>query len=161
MIRWCLSQRYKQNSIWLPWFSRFRRRLYEPGGSDSKASACNVGDQGSVSRSGRSPGEGNGYPLKYSCLENSMARGAWWVTDHGIAKNQTQLTEEHTYTRSLRGVKTNIRLLLYSGQDKLGLRRGSENHHNMLFPEIQKHIVHFIFFTSLLGSNYVLSGLPW
>ena len=47
-----------------------------PGGSDSKASACNVGDQGSVSRSGRSPGEGNGYPLKYSCLENSMARGA-------------------------------------------------------------------------------------
>ena len=57
-------------------------------------------------------------------------------------------------------MKINIPLL-YSGQDKLGLRRGSKNHHNMLFPEIQKHIVHFIFFTSLLGSNYVLSGLPW
>ena len=91
MIRWCLSQRYKQNSVWLPWCSRFRRRLYEPGGSDSKASACNVGDQGCVFRSGRSPGEGNGDPLQYSCLENSMARGAWQVTDHGIAKNQTQL----------------------------------------------------------------------
>ena len=57
-------------------------------------------------------------------------------------------------------MKINIPLL-YSGQDKLGLGRGSKNHHNMLFPKIQKHIVHFIFFTSLLGSNYVLSGLPW
>ena len=48
-----------------------------PGGSDSKESACNVGDLGSISESGRSPGEGNGYPLQYSCLENSMDRGAW------------------------------------------------------------------------------------
>ena len=49
------------------------------GGAYSKKSACNVGDQGSVPESGRSPGEGNGYPLQYSCLENSMARGAWWA----------------------------------------------------------------------------------
>ena len=48
-----------------------------PGGSDSKESACNVGDLGSSSKSGRSPGEGNGYPLQYSCLENSVHRGAW------------------------------------------------------------------------------------
>ena len=47
-----------------------------PGGSDSKESACNVGDLGLISESGRS-GEGNGYPLQYSCLENSMRRGAW------------------------------------------------------------------------------------
>ena len=47
-----------------------------PGGSDGKASACNVGDPGSIPRSGRSPGEGNGNPLQYSCLENSMDRGA-------------------------------------------------------------------------------------
>ena len=46
-----------------------------PGGSDDKESACSAGDLGSVLGSGRSPGEGNGYPLQYSCLENSMNRG--------------------------------------------------------------------------------------
>ena len=48
-----------------------------PGGSDGKASACNAGDPGSIPGSGRSPGEGNGNPLQYSCLENSMDGGAW------------------------------------------------------------------------------------
>ena len=48
-----------------------------PGGSDSKASACNVGNLGSIPGPGRSPGEGNGNPLQYSCLENSMDGGAW------------------------------------------------------------------------------------
>ena len=48
-----------------------------PGGSDSKESACNVGDLGSISESGGTPGEGNGYPLQYSWLENSMHSGAW------------------------------------------------------------------------------------
>ena len=48
-----------------------------PGGSDDKASACNVGDPGSIPGSGRSPGEGNGNPLQYSCLENSMEGGSW------------------------------------------------------------------------------------
>ena len=48
-----------------------------PGGSDSKASACNTGDLGSIPGLGRSPGEGNGNPLQYSCLENSMDREAW------------------------------------------------------------------------------------
>ena len=50
---------------------------YFPGGSDVKASACNVGDLGSIPGSGRSPGEGNGNPLQYSCLENPMDGGAW------------------------------------------------------------------------------------
>ena len=63
-----------------------------PGGSDGKESACNAGDQGSIPRSGRSPGEGNGNPLQYSCLENSMGRGALWATVHGIAKSRTQLS---------------------------------------------------------------------
>ena len=53
-----------------------------PGGSDHKASACNVGDPGSIPGSGRSPGEVNGNPLQYSCLENSMDGGAWWATVH-------------------------------------------------------------------------------
>ena len=61
-----------------------------PGGSDGKASAYNVEDLGSVPGLGRSPGEGNGNPLQNSCLENSMDRGAWWATVHGVAKSQTQ-----------------------------------------------------------------------
>ena len=52
-------------------------RGFLPGGSEGKASACNVGDLGSIPGLGRSPGEGNGNPLQYSCLENPMDRGAW------------------------------------------------------------------------------------
>ena len=67
-----------------------------PGGTDSKQSACKVGDLGLIPRSGRSPGEGNGNPFQYSCLENSMDRGAWWATVHGIAKNWTPLNDSDT-----------------------------------------------------------------
>ena len=63
------------------------------GGSDYKESACNVGDPGSIPGLGRSPGEGNGNPLQYSCLENSMDGGAWQVTVHGVGKSQTQLSD--------------------------------------------------------------------
>ena len=56
------------------------------GGSDSKESACNAGDLDSIPRWGRSPGKGNGYPLQYSCLENTRDRGAWWATVHGVTK---------------------------------------------------------------------------
>ena len=59
-----------------------------PGGSDSKESACNAQDLSSIPRSGKSPGEENGNPLQYSCLENSMDRGAWWATVHGVTKSQ-------------------------------------------------------------------------
>ena len=60
-----------------------------PGGSEVKASACNAGDLGLIPGSGRSPGEGNGNPLQYSCLENPMDRGAWQATVHGIAESDT------------------------------------------------------------------------
>ena len=60
-----------------------------PGGSEVKVSAWNAGDQGSIPGSGRSPGEGNGNPLQYSCLENPMERGAWWAAVHGVTKSQT------------------------------------------------------------------------
>ena len=63
------------------------------GGSDGKESACNTGDLGSIPESGRSPGEGKGNPRQYSCLENPTYREAWWATVHGIAKNQTQLSD--------------------------------------------------------------------
>ena len=55
-----------------------------PGGSDGKEYACNVEDPSSIPGSGRTPEEGNGYPFQYSCLENSMDRGAWWATVHGV-----------------------------------------------------------------------------
>ena len=55
-----------------------------PWGSDGKESACNMGDPGSIPESGRSPGGGHDYPLQYSCLENSMDRGTWRATVHGI-----------------------------------------------------------------------------
>ena len=61
----------------LPWWPR------------GKASACNAGDLGSIPGSGRSPGEGNGNPLLYSCLENPVDGGAWWATVHGVTKSQT------------------------------------------------------------------------
>ena len=54
--------------------------------SDSKESACNAGDSSLIPGLGRSPGEGNGNPLQYSCLENSMDRGAWQAIVHGVAR---------------------------------------------------------------------------
>ena len=60
-----------------------------PGGSDSKESVHNAGDPGSIPGFGRSPGEGSGYPLQYSFLENPIDRGSWWATVHGVAKSQT------------------------------------------------------------------------
>ena len=60
-----------------------------PGGSDGKESACNAGDSGSVPGLGRYPGEGNGNILQYSCLENSMDRGAWQALVHGVTKSCT------------------------------------------------------------------------
>ena len=76
-------------------FTTVRLRGF-PGGSDGKESACNAGDSGSIPGLGRSPGEGNGNPLQYSCLENPTHRGAWQATVHGVTKNRTQLGNEHT-----------------------------------------------------------------
>ena len=64
-----------------------------PGGSDRKESACNEGDPGLIPGSGRSPGEGNGNPVQYSCLENSMDRGAWRATVHGVEKSWMRLSD--------------------------------------------------------------------
>ena len=70
-----------------------QRNISFPGGSDGKASAYNAGDLGLIPRSGRSPGEGKGNPLQYSCLENLMDGGAWWATVHRVAKSRTGLSD--------------------------------------------------------------------
>ena len=64
-----------------------------PGSSDGKASAYNAGDPGLIPGLGISPGEGNGNPLQYSCLENLMDGGAWCATVHGVAKSRTRLSD--------------------------------------------------------------------
>ena len=72
-----------------------------PSGSDSKQSACSAGDPGSIPTSGRSPGEGNGYPLQYSCLENFMDREAWQALcpwDHRVRHDGSNLACTHTHT---------------------------------------------------------------
>ena len=70
--------------------------MYFCGGSAGKEPTCNAGDLGLIPGLGRSPREGKGYPLWYSCLENSMDRGAWWAPVHGIAKSD--MTEQLTHT---------------------------------------------------------------
>ena len=67
-------------------------------GSDGKESTCNAGDQGSIPELGRCSGEGNGYPFQYSCLENSMERGAWWATVHKVLKSWTWVNDSHPHT---------------------------------------------------------------
>ena len=61
-----------------------------------KESACSAGDPGLIPGSGRSTGEGIGYPLQYSCLENPRDRGVWWATVHGLARSRTQLSDCHS-----------------------------------------------------------------
>ena len=80
---------------WAGWISVLPLTIWEKyftGGSEVKSSASNAGDPGSIPGSGRSPGEGNGNPLQYSCLENPMDRGAWWATVHGVPKSRTWLS---------------------------------------------------------------------
>ena len=64
------------------------------GGSDGKESACNAGHLGSVPVLGRSPGEKSGNPLQYSCLEDSMDKGAWWTSVHGVTESDMTFKED-------------------------------------------------------------------
>ena len=79
--------------VWISWAGFFRTDCHSfPGGSDGEESACDVGDPGLIRGLGRSPAEGNGNPLQYSCLENPMDREAWWATVRGL-QSQTQLSD--------------------------------------------------------------------
>ena len=74
-----------------------------PCGSAGQESTCNARNLGSIPGLGRSPGEGNSYPLQYSCLENSKDKGAWWAKVHGVTKSWTRLStaQHHPYNLSL------------------------------------------------------------
>ena len=80
----CVRERERETFIHL---SIDKHLDWLPRWLNDKESACNAGDAGSIPESGRSPGEGNGNPLQYSYLENSMGRGALQATVHGVAKN--------------------------------------------------------------------------
>ena len=77
------------SSFWYFFYGIFREFMGFPHSSLGKESPCDAGDRGSVPGSGRSPGERNGNPLQYSCLENPMDRRAWWATIHEVAKSRT------------------------------------------------------------------------
>ena len=85
-----------------------------PVESDGKEYGCNAGDPGSIPGSGRFPGEGNGNPLQYSCLENSTDRGTWWTTVHGGTKSQTWLST-HKDLRYSTG--NSILIITYMGKE--------------------------------------------
>ena len=78
-----------------------------PGGSEVTVSACYAGDLGSIPGSGRSPGEGNGNPCQYSCLENPMDGGAWWATVHGVTQSQTRLSD-FTFTFNFKPLRETL-----------------------------------------------------
>ena len=87
-------------------------KLGFPGGSVSKESTRNMGDLGFIPGLGRSPGVGNGNPFQYSCLENSMDRGAWWAAVHGLAQSRKDcVTNFHFHV--INGFKANNKFLIY------------------------------------------------
>ena len=88
-----------------------------PGGSEVKASAFDAGDLGLIPELGRSLGEGNGSPLQYSCLKNSMDIGAWQATAHGVSKSWTGLSD---YTASWTGPIVWVVLILEKAQAFIG-----------------------------------------
>jgi len=81
---------------WMPPQEALRGFPAGDSGKNPAASVGNIRDSDSTPGLGRSPGEGHGNPLQYSCLENPMDRGAWWATVHGITKSQTQLKQFST-----------------------------------------------------------------
>ena len=114
------------------------------GGSVVKSLSANAGDLDLISGSGRSPGGGDGNPPQYSCLENSMDRGAWWATSRGVAKSETRLSEEDNTTRISTTAVAKIELL--SRVITVYLRRvtpGLENSSFLKAPSMQAALGRF------------------
>ena len=101
--------------------------LYNPYSSDDKESACNAGDLGSIPGSGRSSGKGNGNPLQYSCLENTMDRVAWWATVCGVTKSWTGLSDFTSLHVTYGQLILNKRGKKYNGKKTVSLANGFRN----------------------------------
>ena len=116
----CYIDILKSLSRWLEWRKTwlFSITVYHlwgfPAGTVVKNSTANAGDVSSIPGSGRSPGEGNGNPLQYSCLENSMDRGAWQATVLGVAKSWTWLSTQYSHNRTFKFLLTSACYIEYS-----------------------------------------------
>ena len=97
------------------------------GDSVGKESTCNVGDPSSIPGLGRSPGKGKGYPLPYSSLENSMNRGTWWATVHGVTKSQTPLSDLHVHFSFFYGRREILRKFQAQFDIAFGGQKGHSN----------------------------------
>ena len=100
------------------------------GGPDGKESACNVGDPSSIPGSGRSPGEGNGNPFQYSCLENSMVRGTGQAPVHGVAKNWTQLSGFTAHFTSNNLISSDWTTMIHTDLPGFTLVASQSHHHH-------------------------------
>ena len=124
-----------------------------------KEPACNAGDVGSVPGLGRSPGGGNGCPPQYSCLEDSMDRGAWWATVHGVTNSQTRPKWLNTYKH------TNARTVRESGRFYNCFNEEVKTHHVQGIKEMLKWIIKesYFFFPAVeeRGGKLDLSQTGW
>ena len=104
-----------------------------PGGTDGKESACNTGDLGSIPELGRSPGEGNGNPLQYSCLENSMDRESGGLQSMGLQRvRHDWVTNTHTHRRKLLSLRRNKSLIK---RHTTNSSQGRDSNSCCLFPK--------------------------
>ena len=138
-------------------FSFGKKKLNSSGGSGSEESACNAEDLGSVPESGRSPGKGNDYPLQYSCLENSMDRGAWWATVYWVAR-VAKVGHDYTNTSTfllLLIIKSEMKIIRWSIKRKLKTRSLSKE-----VKEIRLKLIALCFllliFLAHITQNFIL-----
>ena len=119
--------------------------------SEVKASASSAGDLGSIPGSGRSPGEGNGNPLQYSCLEIPMDGGAWWATVHGVAKSRTRLSD---LTFNFMSFKS-FSCVLWNMRSDSKMKRGFLEKSKLPVLTSQTHLLHSLLRNFKLAVSFV------
>ena len=102
---------------------------------NGKEFACQIRDMGSISESGRSPGEGNGIPFRYSCLENPVDRGAWWATVHEVLRVRHDLVTKPHYTKAIQ--KHPLFVLFHVSSEPIGYRIWIRQTQNISYLKIK------------------------